>query len=212
MLIANKICISGSQNTGKSTLLKAIEKRSEFKDHEFIKEVVRTLMKEGVKINKFADHDSQIKILLQHYKNCLHFHQMITDRSAVDAFVYATWDYIYGHFTYKEHKEQEEIFLRCLPFYKLHFFLPIEFNMEEDGVRNTEPTYQKEISDIFHIIFNRYQIPYITLSGSVENRLTNFLTECRNERSKFPFEKSHPLYTFEGISSRGIIQENNNNQ
>jgi predicted ATPase len=169
-----KIVISGPQGCGKSTLLKAIEDSGSFNDCVFIKEIVRTLAKQGVQINKGADHNSQCKILEQHYKNAISIPKFITDRGAIDAFSYATWDYLENKYTYEQHKQHEALCLETLKQYDLHFYLPIEFVMEEDGVRDTDLKYQKKIEELFFENYKRLGIEYFKLTGSVENRLYFF--------------------------------------
>jgi len=170
-----KIAISGAQGSGKTTVLNALKKENILSNFNFIDEIVRTLAKEGVKINKNSDHFSQMRILEQHYKNIWNYKNFITDRSALDAFVYATWDYLHENFTYKEHKEHEKIFLDCIKAYDYFFYIPIEFDVVEDGVRDTDKVYQKEIDDLFRRMFQKYKIPVKKLTGPCEYRVRQFL-------------------------------------
>ncbi len=171
-----RIAISGSQCVGKSTLLKSIEQSGYFdKDFFFCKEVVRTLMSKGIKINKEADHYSQLSILEQHYINALQYPNLITDRCSVDAFVYATWNYLQGKFTYKEHKEHRELFEANLHKYHRFFYLPPEFPMIEDGVRDIDVNFQQDIHNLFLTIYQDYMVTPIILTGSVEERFNKFL-------------------------------------
>jgi nicotinamide riboside kinase len=170
-----KIAISGSQCVGKTTLLNAIENNlTSFKGYNLLREIVRTLMNQGVKINKGADHNSQMRILEAHYKNILTYPKFITDRCAVDAFVYATWDYIQGHYTYQEHKQHEEVFLSCIQSYDLFFYLPVEFPLQKDGVRSEDIEYRKQIDKLFLVIYDRYGIQFTALTGDVPERIQNF--------------------------------------
>lgn len=173
-----RIAISGAQCTGKTTLMKKIcsNAASELDKYTVATEIVRTLMAKGVKINKGADHESQCKILEAHYHNILNHSNLLTDRCAVDAFVYSTWDYLKGNYSFDQHKEHERIMLSCLPSYHLYFYLPVEFEMTADGVRDTDKIYQKEIHELFITIYRKYNIPYIELKGSVEERFNRFIT------------------------------------
>ena len=177
-----KICISGPQGVGKSTLLKAIEELDAAKDFVLIKEIVRTLAKQGVKINKGADHDSQCRILEQHYKNAISIPKFITDRCSIDAFTYATWDYIEGKYTYEQHKIHEALCKESLNQYDLHFYIPIEFAMSEDGVRDTDIEYQKKIDILFRENYKRLNVKPIILRGSVEDRVVMFTSSVNDSR------------------------------
>jgi nicotinamide riboside kinase len=174
-----KIAISGSQGTGKSTLIKAIEDANLLPDYTFIKEIVRSLREQGVKINREADHISQCKILEEHYKNHFRYFHFLTDRCAVDAYVYALYDYLHGKYTFEEHKQHEALFLSSMGFYNLFFYLPIEFKLTNDGIRDMDIQYQKDIDNLFRIVYTRHRIPYQILSGNVKTRLTSFLQIVR---------------------------------
>jgi len=172
-----KIAIIGSHSCGKTTVTNALKQKEELKDYVFIDEIVRTLAKQGVKINKGADHASQTRILEEHYKNIFKYSNFVTDRSAIDAFTYATWDYLHGNFTYEEHKTHERIFLDCINSYSYVFYIPIEFDIVPDGFRNTEKDYQKEIDELFVKIIQKYNIKTTRLTGTCENRVRQF---CEN--------------------------------
>ena len=144
-----RIAISGSQGVGKTTLIDKIWVDKSAENFHIEKEIVRSLMREGVSINKGADHRSQLIILEAHYKNILKYPELITDRCAIDAFAYAIWDYLKGNYSFSEHKEHESIFLSCISSYDKVFYLKPEFQLQEDGVRSTDSVYQTEIHNLF---------------------------------------------------------------
>jgi predicted ATPase len=171
-----RIAISGAQGTGKSTLMADLELNTKLTGMVFVKEIVRSLAAQGFKINREADHFSQCKILEEHYKNQLRYRNMITDRCSIDAFVYATYDYLQGKYTLEEHLEHEQMMLRTLNDYDMYFYIPVEFNMTSDGVRDTDVKYQKAIDDLFKVIYDKYDIQPLILKGSVEQRKQEFLS------------------------------------
>jgi predicted ATPase len=170
-----RIAISGSQGVGKSTLMADLELNIKLKGIVFIKEIVRSLAMQGIKINREADHFSQCAILEEHYKNQLRHRNMITDRCSIDAFVYATYDYLQGKYTLEEHLKHERMMLRTLNDYDQYFYIPVEFEMSVDGVRDTDVKYQKAIDDLFKVVYDKYDIQPIILKGSVEKRKQTFL-------------------------------------
>lgn len=171
-----RIVLSGVQSSGKSTLLNEIKKETDIYVYE---EVVRSLIKQGVVINKEANHVSQCLILETHYKNTLLNDEFITDRGAIDAFVYGVWNYLNGDFSYKEHKEQEQIFLNCLSAYNHHFYLPIEFQAVSDGVRDIDEVYRTELERLYYLTYRKYNIPFVELKGSINSRLSCFLKNIK---------------------------------
>ncbi len=176
-----KFGISGAHSVGKSTVLKSITDKNLFPNNTIITEIVRTLAAKGIKINKGADHQSQMIILEEHYKNTLRYDNMITDRCALDAFAYATWDYLNGAYTLEQHQEQKKIFLSTVYEYDEIFYIAPEFEIVDDGFRSLDSKYQKEIHEIFVKLINKYQLNVCYISGSVENRvemIKNKIIEC----------------------------------
>jgi nicotinamide riboside kinase len=167
-----KFAISGAQGVGKSTLIKELQAQPDLIEGcVLITEIVRTLAAQGIKINKGADHKSQMIILEEHYKNTLRYDKMITDRCALDAFTYATWDYLNGAYTYEQHKEHEAIFLDTIKNYDLIFYIAPEFEIVNDGFRSTDAIYQKEIHELFLKAIRKYNLRVMAISGSVEDRM-----------------------------------------
>ena len=191
-----KIVLSGAQCVGKSTILTMLEeiqrKGDFFPNAVIIKEVVRTLMKErpDLKINKDADHISQCAILEQHYRNCLKYPSLVTDRGAIDAFIYGTYSYLEHKFTLEEHLEHKRIFELSIPYYDIIFYLPPEIDIKYDGVRDIDPNYQQDIHKLFLSAFNTYHLPLVVeLTGTVEERLTLMFNAIRNYLTHYPQKK-----------------------
>lgn len=169
-----KIVIVGAQGVGKTTLLNKIEESCFLKDFIFIKEIVRELVREkNIKINQEADFDSQMMIFEKHLSN-INLEKFISDRSCIDAITYAYRNFKKEKFTETEFSEFEEIFLNTLPYYDKIFFIPVEFELESDGFRDTDRQFQLEINDLFLEIFRMYGVDFIYLRGSLEERLNRF--------------------------------------
>lgn len=172
-----RICLSGAQSTGKSTLLKLLDNKGIFSDYTFLSEVIRKLVStEKIHINRDYDHKSQMRIFEEHYLNILKYKNFISDRGALDAFTYATWGFMQGKFSREEHNEHEQAFKVCIPYYDYTFFFPIEFVITKDSVRDVDEVFQKEIQDVFLHILEDYHITYQTLSGTPEERKKQFIT------------------------------------
>lgn len=188
-----KISLSGAQCTGKTTLINQIENDTEFlKEFVIIKEVVRTIKKkEGAKFefNKSNDFDSQEMILAEHHRNTLKYDNFITDRGSLDAFAYATKNYLDGKFTFREWKLFESCFNNTQHRYDIVFYLPIDIiPMEDDTVRDTDTTYQTEIHNIFMWIIAEYNVSVIILNDPLDERfdvLKGILThQCLDDSCK----------------------------
>lgn len=169
-----KIAIVGAQCTGKTTLLNVLKEVPEFKDYLYVKEIVRSLNKEkSIKINTEADFDSQLSIFKKH-SEILEKDNFITDRSSIDAMVYSYRNFQHGLFDESEFLEFEGLFLNTAYLYDKVFFLPVEFELESDGFRSTDREFQQEINNLFFEIFRTYEIDFVSLTGSLQERLDTF--------------------------------------
>lgn len=164
----NRIILSGVQSSGKSTLLRGIkathiDKPSCQPKIVCIEEPIRRLVEtENIKINRDGDFTSQMRILEEHHKNTFLYRDFITDRGAVDAFVYAQWSYINGKFSTQEFLKLEEIFLRTLPRYNLFVYLESSSMPVADDIRDVDYNYIKELERLYTLTYDVY-LPNTTL-------------------------------------------------
>jgi len=171
-----RIALSGVQCTGKTTLMNQIMNHASdlFKDYELIPEVVRSIkarMGEHFEFNKSSSYESQDLILSEHHRNVLQFKKLVTDRCAVDAFAYATKNYLDGLFSFSQWSSFREIFLNTVSEYDIIFYLPIGMiPLEDDGVRSIDQNYQAEMDTIFQWVFETYSVNHIILNDPLDQR------------------------------------------
>ena len=166
----------GSHWTGKTTLMDL------FPEKYIIKEVARSVIKDW---KKPQDMDFYEKILFQRKVLERQLEEVkkreedfkindliVSDRSIIDIFVYS-------RLLKTETQEQQMVkqWLCCDIFkemknekYDLTFYLPIEFDLEDDGIRFTDKDFQKKVDKELLYVLQKLRVPYITLSGSVEER------------------------------------------
>ncbi len=174
-----KIAISGPQCVGKTTLINSIAEK--YGDEIVIyKEVVRAIKKRWAekgkefRFNEVGDFDSQMAIFEEHHRNVLYSDDIVlTDRCAWDAFVYATYNYLKGDFTFQEYKKFEEIFVETIELYDLIIYLPPGLlDLQSDGVRSASISFQHSIGELFIKIADQYDIEcdvFDELDGRVEH-------------------------------------------
>jgi len=168
-----RISISGPQCCGKTTTLKALKDLPELSRYEFIDEPVRRLVKErGIRINKDATFEDQLLILEEHHKNTFRYTDFVTDRGILDAFTYATYDYIHGKYSYLQWMVFNEIFKDCINRYDRIFLLE-PLPMKDDGFRSLDVEWQKATYDIMYDIAKAYN-PIILPDWNVEGRIKLF--------------------------------------
>lgn len=169
-----KIVFIGAQGTGKSTLIEKIQK--EFLPNYIISPSIgRELKQMKFNINMDGDDETEKMAMLLHKKR---FEEqggnVLYPRSFIDNLVYTEQVYI-------EKKVTQDTFKYCynqakeyMPKYDLFFYIPIEFDIEDDGTRSTDKDFQKRTDKLLQQYIVKFELPVNTLIGSVENRFETF--------------------------------------
>lgn len=170
-----KISISGPQCCGKTTTMNALKELSSLGHYVFIEEPVRKLVKEkGIKINKDSTFEDQLLILQEHHLNTLRYEDFVTDRSALDAFTYATYDYVNGKYTFAQWKQFKEIYDECINQYDRIFLLE-PLPMKDDGFRSLDVEWQQHTYQLmWNIAHQNKNKPIILPDWNVNLRMKIF--------------------------------------
>lgn len=172
-----KIAISGAQSTGKTTLLNSIKK--DFRrdgmlpKYTFFDELTRKIHQEGIAINTDGNNLTQLLTLNIHVTNIV-YSNFVSDRSIIDAVCYTHWLYSEDKvdewvMNYATKVMQEIVFL-----YDRIYYLPNELPIEDDGIRSNNESFRDEIVECFEYYIDTYNLPVITLKGSVADRTNKF--------------------------------------
>jgi len=168
------IAFSGTHSTGKTTLLDNLKHSEDYKyDYTFIDEITRRMSKRGLKINEDGDDVVQLLIMNAHLKNALN-KNAIMDRCVLDGVVYTHWLVNEGKVSQWVLDYAVNVFQLVIVKYDYVFHLVPEFDIVEDGVRSTDIRFRDEVADLFKFYINRYNVPVVNLTGTVENRLQQF--------------------------------------
>lgn len=158
-----RIGLTGSHSCGKSTLTKHF--------HNKIEEIARGVIAEKGKpetLSKEELDDFELVIMKRQIEAENSMEDFISDRTVIDVLAYANT--MCRPSMTARLKEMVELHLETNP-YDLVFYIPIEFPLEKDGIRFEYEHYQKIIDLQILKYLKRYKIPYITLTGTVEERL-----------------------------------------
>lgn len=165
-----KIGLYGAQSTGKTTLLNALAGEPVFKEFAICTEVTRWVKALGLPINEHGDDATQVMIALKHVSNLMRFDKMITDRTLLDGWCYATWSYRRGNISTEIYKSLEDDLNDYMDKYNFIFYIKPEFKVVQDGVRSTSSEFYDEVVEIFEENSKKYNnIHHIT--GSVSDRI-----------------------------------------
>lgn len=164
-----KIVFTGAQGTGKTTVL------NDFKDkgYDVVTEVVRNLSKKGVKINKDGDEKGQTKIFNEYKKIFSEKQDFISDRGLIDVVAYTVYLARHGkvseEFANKQIKQLHKFVMNNMDFFYCYF--PIEFDVVNDGVRDMDEEFRKEISEIILSLLGAMGLSFILVTGTSEERV-----------------------------------------
>lgn len=175
-----KVNFVGAQGTGKTTLLEAARKDEAFKNFQFCTEIVRDLVKKkNLSINESGNAKSQ-KVFFDAYNKILNKDGYISDRCIID--VHAYTNYLYDYKSSNSEKEFQSLYKEILrensilkslnkDSFGIIIYFPIEFELVDDGIRSLNVYFQEYIDQYIVNTLNKYQLPFYTIRGSVEQRL-----------------------------------------
>lgn len=165
------IAFTGTQSTGKTTLLNKLREDKDFEGFTFIDEITRNVGKAGMKINENGTDATQIAIMNAHVANS-YKDNAIMDRCALDGVVYTEWLYNEGKVTENTYKYAENIYRSLINKYDYIFYLEPEFALVDDGVRSANIEFRDMILELFRKRIAKDRVKVIQLTGSVEERVS----------------------------------------
>lgn len=186
-----RIFFTGAQGTGKSTLVDMI--MNELPWLERAADVTRNLVSEGIikqeETSKGATEEVQI-IIFDNYLDELQKTDIASPRHLIDVIAYSKWLYDRGGLSQEE--LDREIFLTKQNVQEMNLdkftqknlqnanfiiYTPVEFEPEEDGIRDTDAEYQAEIDNCILWALENVGVCYIPVTGTPKERLQQILRE-----------------------------------
>ncbi len=158
-----KIAIVGAHGVGKTSLSERLAEALRIKN---IPDVAIEAFKKGFPINENTPAETQFWLFSRQLELERNFaDHWIADKCLIDYSVYA--DIIFSDFRIKE--LLAEMVRRNLS-YDFVFYLPIEFPLEDNGIRSLDPEFQRIIDRRYREILNNWGIGHQIVSGSLEER------------------------------------------
>lgn len=169
-----KVCFTGAQGTGKTTILRKMQELG----YPIITEVVRKLKAEqGISINKDGDNHSQ-NLVFKTYMDLFNTKPaFISDRGLTDVISYTKDGVEHGMVDGVVLFEQEELIRKFTADHPdmIYIYFPIEFPVVADGVRSEDEEYRSSIDHHIHSRLEELGVDYLTVSGTPEERLEQIL-------------------------------------
>lgn len=179
-----KIAFTGAHGVGKTTLINSLKERlSQEKDVEVTKEVPRIICELANEPEYFRRGNNtlpkQLVILLGQVVleyNSKKSNLLICDRTIFDHWAYTT--YLFKEEINESLSTSIEHFLfEHMKSYDKIFYLPIEFEVQDDGTRESDKKFQSNIDTIILKNLKKNELEYIEITGSVEERTETVIHE-----------------------------------
>jgi len=163
-----KIGICGTMSVGKTTLVKALKELSEFKDYKFATERSKYLNSLGIPLNHETTIEGQTIFLAERVTELM-CENIITDRTIIDVMAF-TQSAIKT--SYLDADAFEDYAQRFVKQYDYIFYVsPNGIPMEDNGIRETDLDYRKEIDLLIQALLFKHRPVYYTISGTTEERI-----------------------------------------
>lgn len=166
-----KITVIGSHGTGKSTLAKALAK--ELNCNYIHDIVIEEVLKKNFLINENTPPELQLWMVMRQWE----LEKTTPEDWVADKCLF---DYlVYGDIVLKDEEIKKIIkkVVEANASYDFIFYLPLEFPMEENGIRSKE--LQPVVDNCYREYLDKQGVEHKILSGSAEERLNQALSYIR---------------------------------
>lgn len=163
-----RIILTGAQGTGKTTLMNALTTDGTRAISHIRKHAAET----NIDISSVSE-KGQKEFFKSLKKELSSKRNYVSDRGLTCVAAYTYSKALYGEISKKIADKQ---YLDIIKFHTenpdiLLVYVPIEFELEDDGTRSTDPAFQAKIDFLIKNLLTTTGIKYITVTGSVEERL-----------------------------------------
>lgn len=168
-----KIFFTGASGVGKSTLVERLQKLYPhlFRPQNFTRPMHSAL---GFPTNSDITNEVQFATTAFMTYQIITHDDIIYDRCTVDSLVYTQLAKNITDEQYKYHLESfKSIFENLEDAY--YFYIPIEFELEEDGIRSKDIEFQKKTDKLIKEFLIENDINFYEITGTVEERMTKIL-------------------------------------
>jgi nicotinamide riboside kinase len=181
----HRFVVSGTHSTGKTTLIRGLTDALQQSGYKVwpIGEVARKVLAAGLPLDEEATTESYLMYLAE---------QLDALRTAPDDAIVISDRFLIDLLAYVETNANLDIppdLVRVIELaawleaeqYSTVFYLPIEFPVVSDGVRNTDELYRAAVDRTLLRLLSRVGPPVVTLTGNIQERIrqaTAVITTC----------------------------------
>lgn len=163
-----RIALCGTQSVGKSTLVNELRKDPKYADYDFFTERSNKLhSSKGVPLNGESTQRGQMIFLNERIIECLS-ENFISDRSFIDVSAFT-------HLICKgsRYLGQFDSIVNMFHHRYTHlFYIPIEIELEDNGIRDTNVDFRYQVDRMIRMLINKqHNTNIIYLTGTLEERV-----------------------------------------
>ena len=164
-----KIGLTGTMSVGKTTLVNALKELEIFKDYQTATERSKYLSGLGIPLNNDSTLPGQFVFMAERASELLQ-ENIITDRTVYDvcAFTFSA-----KSIDWSQRKTFVEAAIPLTKMYDIIFYVsPEGVELEDNGVRTTDPDYRMKIDMVIQAMLNEYPPNrLVKISGTTEERI-----------------------------------------
>jgi len=171
-----KIGFTGTMSVGKTTLVKALQEIPDLEGYTFTTERSQYLHSLGIPLNHETTIEGQTVFLAERVSELMQ-PNIVTDRTIIDVMAFT---HCAQRVSYMDGDAFEEYAKRFIRQYDYIFYVsPEGVEIEDNGVRETNATYRKEIDWYIKQALDKHRPIYHTIKGSTEERIKQILNTVK---------------------------------
>ena len=172
-----KIGLCGTISVGKTTLANALGELDQFKDHSVQTERSKYLRDQGISLNTDSTLKGQIVFAAERSLELMN-PNIITDRTVYDVCAFT----LSAHsIDWIDKRHYVELLMSLRDEYDLLIYVsPEGVDIEDNGVRTTDPEYRDKIDLVIREMLNEYEPKnLITVKGTTEERIATIISHIK---------------------------------
>ena len=167
-----KIGLTGTMSVGKTTLVKALSEMEQFKGYTCTTERSQYLNSLGIPLNHETTIEGQTVFLAERVTELMQ-DRLITDRTIIDVMAFTKCA---RKVSYMDGDAFEDYAKRFIKEYDYIFYIsPEGMDIEDNGIRETDVTYRKEIDEEIQKLLLKHRPIVFTLRGTTEERIKQIM-------------------------------------
>jgi len=168
-----KIGFCGTMSVGKTTLVKALSEQVEqFRGYTFTTERSKYLNSLGIPLNHETTIEGQTVFLAERVTELMQ-DRLITDRTILDVMAFTNCAKKVSYLDGDAFADYASRFIRQYDY--IFYISPDGMEIEDNGIRETDITYRKEIDEEIKKLLFKYRPVHFELKGSTEERINQMM-------------------------------------